>query len=192
MSKIKKLSLEQMDEGRKKALFNSDELLSDAKTLLENGRWARAFLLSLLSMEELGKYILLVSLSSIPNYEKIDWKKFWKMYEFRKIDGDDIHLLGFFFAELKSLKNLEKNLKGLQSENKNILSSLGDLSLFSDFQKNGFHSPEEVITNEIASYWVRVSERYLNWVKSFDNNIIGLDGLMKLRKSEIIIPLEPM
>ena len=191
MSEIKKLSLRQMDEGRKKALFNSDELLSDAKTLLENGRWARAFLLSLLSMEELGKYILLVSLSSIPNYEKINWKKFWKMYGFRKIDGDNIHLLGFFFAELKSLKNLEKNLKGLQKEDKNILSSLGDLSLFSDFQKNGFHSPEEVITNEIASYWVRVAERYLNSVKSFDNKIIGLDGLMKLRKPEIIIPLEP-
>jgi AbiV family abortive infection protein len=192
MSEINKLSLEQMDEGRKKALFNSDELLSDAKTLLENGRWARAFLLSLLSMEELGKYILLVGLSSIPNYDKIDWKKFWKMYEFRKIDGDYIHLLGFFFAELKSLKNLEKNLKGLQNKDKNILTSLGDLSLFSDFQKNGFHSPEEVITNEIASYWVRVAERYLNSVKTFDKNIIGIDGLMKLGRSEIIIPFEPM
>jgi AbiV family abortive infection protein len=192
MSEINKLSLEQMDEGRKKALFNSNELLSDAKTLLENGGWARAFLLSLLSMEELGKYILLVSLSSIPNYEKIYWKKFWKMYEFRKIDGNNINLLGFFFAELKSLKNLEKNLKGFQKEDKNILSSLGDLSLFSDFQKNGFHSPEEVITNEIASYWVRVAERYLNSVKTFDNNIIGLDGLMKLGRSEIIIPLEPI
>ncbi len=192
MSEIKKLSLEQMDEGRKKALFNSDELLSDAKTLLENGRWARAFLLSLLSMEELGKYILLVGLSSITNYERIDWKKFWEMYKFRKIDGNDIHLLGFFFAELKSLENLEKNLKGLQNEDKNILTSLGDLSLFSDFEKNGFHSPEEVITNEIASYWVRVADRYLNSVKNFDKNIIGLDGLKKLRKSEIIIPFEPI
>ncbi|WP_455276657.1 AbiV family abortive infection protein [[Eubacterium] cellulosolvens] len=192
MSEIKKLSLEQMDEGRKKALFNSDELLSDAKTLLENGRWARAFLLSLLSMEELGKYILLVGLSSITNYERIDWKKFWEMYKFRKIDGNDIHLLGFFFAELKSLENLEKNLKGLQNEDKNILTSLGDLSLFSDFEKNGFHSPEEVITNEIASYWVRVADRYLNSVNNFDKNIIGLDGLKKLRKSEIIIPFEPI
>lgn len=80
----------------------------------------------------------------------------------------------------------------VQNEGKNILTSLGDLSLFSDFQKNGFHSPEEVITNEIASYWVRVAERYLNSVKSFDNKIIGLDGLMKLGRSEIIIPLEPM
>ena len=181
MSELKKLNLMQIEEGRRKALINADRLVEDAKILLENNSWARAFFLSQLSLEELGKYIMLMSVASNPHYERMDWKRFWKMYRFHKSNTKDIPLLEFLFAEMKSLKDLKARLKRFQ-EIENVPESIRIVSLYSDFHKNSFYDPMEVITNELATFWVSVAERYMNLIKSFDERIVGVKSLQNLRK----------
>ena len=182
MSEIKKLSLTQIDEGRKKVLINADRLVQDAKILLKNNGWARAFFLSQLSMEELGKYITLISTALNPDYEKIDWGKFWKMYRIHKSETRNIPLLEFLFPEMKTLKDLKVRLKRFQEVGENMLETLRVVSLYSDFHRNSFYGPMEVITNELATFWMSIAERYLDYIKSFDKKIIGVEGLLNLRK----------
>ncbi len=182
MSQLKKLTLTQIDEGRRKTLINADRLVKDAKILLENDSWARAFFLSQLSLEELGKYMMLMSVASNPYYEKIDWKKFWKLYKTHKSNTSDIPLLKFLFTEMESLRGFKASLKRYQEENEHVSESLRMVLLHSDFHKNRFHSPMETINIDLATSWVSAAERYLDSIKSFDEKIIGLEGLRNLRK----------
>ena len=56
-----KLSIEQLEHGRKRTLHNAEELVTDARILLGNERYARCYFLSEIAVEELGKYVMLVA-----------------------------------------------------------------------------------------------------------------------------------
>ncbi len=176
-----KLTLSQIDEGRRKALINAEELVNDARLLLENFSWARAFLLSQSSLEELGKYIMLISAASNPDLERMDWKLFWNLFRFHKSSNRNQTLLNFLFVEMGNLKEHMKYLTEVH-EKESVQETLITSSFYSDFLKNRFYGPQEYINDEIATYWVSVAERYLDAFKHFDGNITGTRGLSKLRK----------
>ena len=180
MSQIKKLNLSQINEGRRKALMNAEGLVNDARTLLQNNSYARAFFLSQLSLEEMGKYIILISAASNPSLQNMDWNQFWKLYKFHESDDRNEEFLKFIFSEIGNLKEQMKYIDELYRENTQVILRMS--SLYSDFLKNAFYGPTDTITNEIAAFWVSVAERYLSSFIYFDENFIGSEDLSKLQK----------
>ena len=70
------LSLDQLRRSRTAVLRNASELLSDALCLQVDNRFARAFALSVLAAEELGKLAMLVRASYALNAnETFDWDR---------------------------------------------------------------------------------------------------------------------
>jgi AbiV family abortive infection protein len=182
MSQIKKLNLSQIDEGRKKALMNAEGLVNDARVLLQNNSYARAFFLSQLSLEEMGKYIILISAASNPALQRMDWNRFWKLYKFHESDDRNFEFLRFIFIEIENLKDQMKYINELYG--KNTQEILRGSSLYSDFLKNGFYGPTDTITSELAAFWVSVAERYLSSFRYYDENFIGSENFSKLQKKE--------
>ncbi len=70
----------QLAELAEAALENANDLLDDARVLLENQRWARAYALAVLAAEEIGKFQLCIVAAS---YEPTDiraWANYWKNF----------------------------------------------------------------------------------------------------------------
>ena len=61
-------------------LKNSDELIQDARLLFTHGRYARAFALAIVSLEEVGKIPMLTRALSFHAMETHQWKHFWKRF----------------------------------------------------------------------------------------------------------------
>jgi AbiV family abortive infection protein len=180
-----KLTLDQLDEGRKKALSNSEDLVNDARVLLEHQRWARALFLAQLAAEELGKYTMIasaaVSLIRIQRLDvDIDWDEFWGVFWKRYRHHHEktsllIHLEYTFFSDSKAHEYLRK----IPSEAQNA-EYVKMASLYSDFYDQ-FLSPKEIITQSLSNLAVRAAERRLSRMKSFDKEILGQNGLLRLR-----------
>lgn len=183
------LSLAQLDDGRKKALFNANELLNDARVLLNNGRWARALFLSQIAAEELGKYVIIISAAvNLTRARRLGkdfdskkfWRDFWKRYRFHRAKMSLLVHLEHFFSEEKAHEYLKKI-----PEEAHLSEYVKMASLYSDFHEDAFCSPNELITEALSRLTVEVGKKRLNWLKSYDREIIGAEGLLKLTKKNI-------
>src|SRR5689334_21130521 len=68
------LSLDLLEEARAAILENARSLVADAQTLLAHQRYARAFALTVLGREELGKLAMIVPASyAVAAGENVDW-----------------------------------------------------------------------------------------------------------------------
>jgi AbiV family abortive infection protein len=183
MNRNQKLSLKQLDEGRKKALDNACDLLKDAKILLENKRYARALFLSQIATEELGKYIMLISTAVKVVYREVEceWKEFWKGYRTHKMKSGKVVITeDFFLSDKKFSERFDDSLK-----QREIYEIAKMSSLYSDFHEDRFYSPMELIDDKTANLAVNVTEKRVNWIKSYDEEIIREDGLLKLSKETV-------
>jgi AbiV family abortive infection protein len=183
MNRNQELSLKQIDEGRKKALDNACDLFKDAKILLENERYARALFLSQIATEELGKYIMLISTAVKVVYEEVEreWKEFWTGYKTHKIKSGKVLIIeDFFLSDKKFSECFDDSFK-----QREIYEIAKMSSLYSDFHEDRFCSPMELIDEKTANLAVNVTEKRVKWIKSYDENIIREDGLLKLRKETV-------
>src|SRR3989442_2589930 len=73
------LTIDQTVQGVTAAIENADQLIDDAKLLLKNGRYARAFSLAVLAEEETAKVLLLIG-SLTTTRRPQGWSKFWKRF----------------------------------------------------------------------------------------------------------------
>ena len=101
------LSLAQLERARRCALQNAEELVSDAELLVQHSRWARGFFLAQIAVEELGKYVMIVSATGNIVMGTMDWKKFWKRYRSHKEKLQNIHLMEEVFFEEEPPKILD-------------------------------------------------------------------------------------
>jgi AbiV family abortive infection protein len=74
------LSAPQRAQLARAALDNAAELLSDARVLLEAGRWPRAYALAVLSAEEFGKFHSCVVAGSYESDDAAAWAGFWRKF----------------------------------------------------------------------------------------------------------------
>ncbi|MCP8309426.1 MAG: AbiV family abortive infection protein [archaeon] len=84
VSKVKELSLEEIELGRAKALANARALIEDAEILFAAGRYPRSFAMAHLACEELGKVIMLASIGIQIRLGRANWKKFWRRFRSHK------------------------------------------------------------------------------------------------------------
>lgn len=112
---MEKLTVDQLHVLRLRIFDNAESLHKEAKLLLDNGFYARAFLLSYFTCEELGKIPIVVgTIGRMLKNEAVDWKKAIRRFRDHKakVDSDDFHQY-VFGIELDLLRDLD--LKWLEA-----------------------------------------------------------------------------
>ncbi len=140
------LTLEQVADGRLKALRNAEELLADARCLYRKRRWARSYFLSQIAVEEAGKYFYLFSACVMVVSGRIRWPRFWKSV---RSHSDKTTL--FLMMEEMFIPSAAgpKQIDDLQSDAR-FLERGKMWSLYADYEQNEFFAPSELIERALT------------------------------------------
>ena len=91
---MNELTIDQLHQLRLCIFDNAESLYKEAKLLLDNRFYARAYLLAYFTCEELGKIPIIVGvIGRLLKNEAVDWKKVMKRFRDHraKVDSDDFH-----------------------------------------------------------------------------------------------------
>lgn len=156
----KKLTVDEVEKMSLKVIENASELIEDAKLLLENKRYARAYTLSHLMCEELSKIPMFGrALTESAMDKNYNWKDLHK-----RLVNHNPKIRLFMMMPTVNVKGLEKIVgipesQGVKAFEK-TLNNLKNNSLYSGFQGNDFKKPSEVITKEIAETMFEIASEY--------------------------------
>ena len=152
---LKNLSDEKLFEGMKKCFENGESLLEDAYILSKENKYARAYTLCQLAIEEFAKPPILFSLlMERSKQEQIYYKNYNRIFTDHKEKSEfsiqwEIAMFKYFkqqtgvdFAD-KLIKNSEEYLTKLKE-----LNDLKNESLYVSIKNNDFQSPSEIIDKE--------------------------------------------
>ena len=149
------IKISEIKKGIELSIENSFELLRDAEILFENKRYARAYSLSQLALEEIGKSVILFDF-----YRKLqgddrktfDFKTFrrnfrdhkWKTYE-----SIFIELLMKGGSKSPEFKKFAlENFKKIQKNKKGHYDNLKNQSLYVSLLNDKFKKPDELFKKE--------------------------------------------
>jgi len=183
MSKeIKKLTIQQAVEGKNKALQNARELLEESQILLTQGKYARAYFLSAIAIEELGKHIMLVSLAIRIVLGNVNWNNFWKRFRDHKSKT-----LTFLHTENTALS--KDRILFPPDFIDNGATSLEEYklqTLYSDMKNERFVCPNDIVNESLAKKVVDLAEKRLKYFTLQDLNFAPDDMFYKLDKELVI------
>jgi AbiV family abortive infection protein len=170
------LSKNKMDKteylnGINKTLANAIALYEDAEILLKNERYSRAYTLYQLSIEEVGKIILIYNFLIYQNIQDISEQKKIKR-EFTNHKSKTQHSIGLdiLLAFLISDQELKKKILYQVHKQQNELEQLNLLknsSLYTDIKNGKFIQPQEIITEKLTTDIKFIAEVRLNLAKGF-------------------------
>ena len=149
---MENLSIDQLHNLRLAIFSNAENLHKEAKLLWDNGFYARAYLLSHLACEELGKIPIVVGVIGILMQQGTpDFKKAMKRFRSHqaKIDSDDFHHYVFGIdCDLIS----DTDLKWIATAKAELKSrvDLKNLSTYVDFDASGPVSPIDAVSKDKA------------------------------------------
>jgi AbiV family abortive infection protein len=175
------LSLAQLERARRCALQNAEELVSDAELLVQHSRWARGFFLAQIAVEELGKYVMIVSATGNIVMGTMDWKKFWKRYRSHKEKLQNIHLMEEVFFEEEPPKTLD-HLPNEVAE----FDALKMRALYSEHFFDRVIKPSEFMPEPFARQAVELAGSRLEWQKTYEREIIGRIQLEELTRDRLL------
>ena len=181
--------------GISKTLVNASDLYEDAEILFKNERYSRAYTLYQLSIEEVGKVILIYNFLLYQNIQDItEQKKIKREFTNHKSKtqssiGLDI-LLAFFISnkelQKKILYQVHKQEKELEQ-----LNLLKNSSLYTDIKNGKFIQPQEIITEKLAADIKFIAEIRIKIANGFfkigvENFDKVLEASKNVNKDEII------
>lgn len=136
---MKKLNLKRIVEGMAVCSDNARKIARDARVMYGRHRYSTAMALSIFSLEEVGKVMLLFFAShAIDKGERIDWGTFWKSWRSHDAKG--------VMASFLDLGIFGKDAADL-ARRTIIIGDLGDMreqSLYADYSKNTWWHPKNV------------------------------------------------
>ncbi|WP_433771752.1 AbiV family abortive infection protein [Bacillus wiedmannii] len=169
----KKLTVDEVEKMRLKVIENASELIEDAKLLLENKRYARAYTLSHLMCEELSKIPMICrALTESAMDKNYKWKDLHK-----RLVNHNPKIRLFMMMPTVNVKGLEKIVdipvsQGIKAFEK-TLNNLKNNSLYSGFQGDDFKKPSEVITKEIAETMFEIASEYFMFMEVTEGKLRG-------------------
>jgi len=163
-------NIEEIYNGINKSLLNSIELIDDAEYLFQNKRFARAYALFQLGIEEIGKVTMLFRLVTtyILDGKEIDLNKMKDhKHKYKETFVYDLFML---FALSHKNKTIDKSLLDTliyEIQNIDLINELKNFSLYTSLIDNKFKIPKDIISEKLV-----ISIRYramirLEVVKSF-------------------------
>lgn len=174
---MNELTIDQLHQLRLHIFDNAESLHKEAKLLLDNGFYARAFLLAYFTCEELGKIPIVVGvIGHLLKNETVDWKKVMKRFHNHqaKVNSDDFHQY-VFGIELDLIH--DSDLKWLKEAGVDSTDRVNrkNKSTYVGIQGKNVISPLEEITKEHAIEMIQRAFNSLrtHWhVESMTNPII--------------------
>lgn len=176
------LSLEQVADGRLKALENAEELVAEARCLYRKRRWARALFLSQIAVEEAGKYFYLFSSCVSIIKGSISWARFWKAVR----SHSDKTTLFLMMEDLLRSQQSEppRTIKTLKGDAR-ILERGKMWALYSDFEQKEFFAPYEVIPRWLAKHALRLAWKRVRLAKVFEFSRDWSTAIRTMTRSDV-------
>jgi len=194
------IKISEIKKGIELSIENSFELISDAEILYENERYARAYSLSQLALEELGKSIMLFDFYhnlQADDRKTFDFKTFrrnfrdhkWKTYE-----SIFIELLMKGNSKSPEFKTVAlENFKKIQKNKKGHFDNLKNQSLYVSLLNDKFKKPNELFKKEKVSEFIKESkekiefssEHTLKWLKMDEWLGADKEGILTELKNEL-------
>ncbi|HFK1430536.1 TPA: AbiV family abortive infection protein [Bacillus cereus] len=169
----KNLTVDEVEKMRLKVIENASELIEDAKLLLENKRYARAYTLSHLMCEELSKIPMIGrALTESAMDKNYNWKDLHK-----RLVNHNPKIRLFMMMPTVNVKGLEDIVdmpvsQGIKAFEK-TLNNLKNNSLYSGFQGDDFKKPSEVITKEMAETMFKIASEYFMFMEVTEGKLRG-------------------
>ena len=151
-------------EASIKALANARDLYDEAEILKESKKFARAYTLFHLSLEEIGKVFIVYKYILINNYEESIMKKFDKEYRSHKTKIDfskNIEIIATWLIEKEDLTMELIEKTKYSNDQIKTLNNFKNLSLYSFIDGEVVATPNEIFTLEKLSYIKEIAEMQL-------------------------------
>lgn len=142
------LTKEELIDGINKSLINSNQLIEEAKLLQLHKKYPRAYTLYQLSIEEVGKALLLIEFLLFDFGNKEKELELLKNYRDHKIKTHRSTGADYLLAYMAKGDLRKKILDNLESQSKNIhkINDLKNYSLYTSFIDNKFVLPSQGIS----------------------------------------------
>lgn len=176
----------QIREGIPKIIMNAESLYSDAELLRSNGRNERAYTLYQLSIEEIGKALMLTGALMFDDLEdkRIQQKIKGSFKDHKRKSNISIGLDSFLWDFIKpnNPEKYEKLLLESFDEHANVdtTNELKNNSLYVSFNGNKFTSPSETITlKKLEEIKTKAGYRVYFGKKIFSAIVENIDKIKK-------------
>lgn len=175
-----KIEISEIKRGIELSIQNSFELIEDAEILFEKKKYSRAYTLSQLALEELGKSIMLYDFYNKLQMDKrneIDFKLFRKNFRdhrMKTFESIVINLLMKGDSKSPEFKKIAlDNFKDIQKNKQGYYDNLKNNSLYVSLDNDVFKKPSEIFEkNQVLEFLEQAkskiifsSERTLKWLR---------------------------
>ncbi len=126
-------------KGFQNCIQNAQELCEEAELLLNNKRYARAYALTLICFEEIGKLLVLLGGAYHGPRDKALWRKFWKRFRSHALKRTRVSLM-----EMLSLSSVtpEQTFREMKFEPET--EGLKQSALYVDYRDGDITRPSEL------------------------------------------------
>lgn len=172
------LTVEQVAEGIDRCVENASNLLEEATLLSKHGRHARAFSLTVLAEEEMGKIPILAKAIWFKPENNVQWRKLWRRFRTHEAKYRDTLGLDFLFLPEKELEDTIKEMETIPPE----INFLKQLGFYVDFVNGYFTIPNALFQQDFVEFMLRVANGRLNVLKKLHSDGRTLRALMRMLK----------
>ncbi|HEX7312497.1 MAG TPA: AbiV family abortive infection protein [Pyrinomonadaceae bacterium] len=155
-----KLTVQQIVEGINAVMSNAQGLFQDAVLLLEHGRFPRAASLAILSIEEVGKTIILRRMALTEDQDDIDG--LWKEFTRHHAKNAPAAFVNRLMAGDRTFREMKVSLENKGGECSSI-DQLKQLGFYVDCDKTiRWLTPSDQVTESIALHYVGIAGGLVN------------------------------
>src|SRR5438132_11594040 len=126
-------------KGFQNCIRNAQELCEEAELLLNNKRYARAYALTLISFEEIGKLLVLLGGAYHEPRDEVLWRKFWKRFRSHTLKRTRVSLM-----EMLSLSSTTAERTFLEMKTEPEAERLKQSALYVDYIDDNITCPSEL------------------------------------------------
>lgn len=187
------IQINEIRNGINCCLENALELISDAEILIINERYARAYSISQLAIEESGKAMMLYELYNTLQADErknFDFKKFrknfrdhkWKTFESKIID-----IMMFSKNKTKDFKEFAlQNFAEMQKAKNGHYDILKNNGFYVSLENDIFYKPNEIFKKSEVLKFTNESKEKIEFVKDWITKWLILDKDLGIDKEGIL------
>lgn len=171
------LTKEELLDGAKKSLENAKELIEEGNLLFDKGKYARAFTLFQLSIEEVGKSSLIFESILFDRYKSAGQQKVLldqlRSHKNKTKVAQRIDLLLAMAIKNKETKKALVNNYAKQSEQIDKINEFKNFSLYVSLIENKFIKPSEKITKSLVEDYKFYAEIRCEATRQFNEALLN-------------------
>lgn len=190
------IQLPEVKKGLKYCFENSLALIQDAELLFENDSYARAYSITQLAIEEIGKARMVFDLYMsivMGDRKEFDFPKFRKNFRDHKWKTVESKISNIYYnasVRSQSTQELEefalKNFAEMQKAKNGDYDKLKNNGFYVSIENNSFCSPKEMFNREETLVFIQTSKKQIEFSKDDMMKWIDLDERLGIDKENAL------